>query len=412
MATILNMTQQTTQKITVKKTVLHIALLLTSLYIVSYLTRINYGAVISEIVSSEDIPKSLASLALTASAVTYGFGQLISGFFADRINPKKLILIGLLTTITTNLLIPVCRTPYQMAAVWSVNGLAQAFMWPPIIRIMAELFTAEDYKRTCALISCGASLGTIIVYVLAPVCIHFGGWRLIFFASALIAIIMSFVWIKKGPDISVSQNKKSDKNISFKLTPKIFWILSIIMLIIILQGILRDGVATWMPSYIAETFKMDNKISILTGVFLPLFSIAVVQFTIFLYKKIPAELLLTGLMFGAGVISAFALFATGNTSAIASVAFAAILNGSMHGVNTMMTCMIPPYFRKYGNISFMAGLLNFCTYIGSAVSGFGLALFAEKFGWHNTLLLWSFVALAGCLLCFSMTRTWNKFKNE
>lgn len=412
MATILNMTQQTTQKITVKKTVLHIALLLTSLYIVSYLTRINYGAVISEIVSSEDIPKSLASLALTASAVTYGFGQLISGFFADRINPKKLILIGLLTTITTNLLIPVCRTPYQMAAVWSVNGLAQAFMWPPIIRIMAELFTAEDYKRTCALISCGASLGTIIVYALAPVCIHFGGWRLIFFASALIAIIMSFVWIKKGPDISVSQNKKSDKNISFKLTPKIFWILSIIMLIIILQGILRDGVATWMPSYIAETFKMDNKISILTGVFLPFFSIAVVQFTIFLYKKIPAELLLTGLMFGAGVISAFALFATGNTSAIASVAFAAILNGSMHGVNTMMTCMIPPYFRKYGNISFMAGLLNFCTYIGSAVSGFGLALFAEKFGWHNALLLWSFVALAGCLLCFSMTRTWNKFKNE
>lgn len=412
MATILNMTQQTTQKITVKKTVLHIALLLTSLYIVSYLTRINYGAVISEIVSSEDIPKSLASLALTASAVTYGFGQLISGFFADRINPKKLILIGLLTTITTNLLIPVCRTPYQMAAVWSVNGLAQAFMWPPIIRIMAELFTAEDYKRTCALISCGASLGTIIVYALAPVCIHFGGWRLIFFASALIAIIMSFVWIKKGPDISVSQNKKSDKNISFKLTPKIFWILSIIMLIIILQGILRDGVATWMPSYIAETFKMDNKISILTGVFLPLFSIAVVQFTIFLYKKIPAELLLTGLMFGAGVISAFALFAAGNTSAIASVAFAAILNGSMHGVNTMMTCMIPPYFRKYGNISFMAGLLNFCTYIGSAVSGFGLALFAEKFGWHNALLLWSFVALAGCLLCFSMTRTWNKFKNE
>ena len=103
-------------------------------------------------------------------------------------------------------------------------------MWPPIIRIMAELFTAEDYKRTCALISCGASLGTIIVYALAPVCIHFGGWRLIFFASALIAIIMSFVWIKKGPDISVSQNKKSDKNISFKLTPKIFWILSIIVL--------------------------------------------------------------------------------------------------------------------------------------------------------------------------------------
>ena len=406
----LNTLQQNHGKIVDRMGLRHMSLLLTCLYIVSYLTRINYGAVISEIVLSENIPKSLASIALTASAVTYGFGQLISGFFTDRINPKKLILAGLLTTISMNLLIPLCHTPYQMAAAWSVNGLAQAFMWPPIVRIMAELFTAEDYKKTCALISCGASLGTIIVYAVAPVCIHLGGWKLIFFSSALIAAIMLFIWQRKGPDISVLKNKRDCRSTPFKLTPEIFSILIAIMLIITLQGILRDGVATWLPSYIAETFNIDNKISILTGVFLPLFSIAVVQFTIFLYKKLQSELYLTGLMFGAGVISAFALFAVGNISAIASVAFAAILNGSMHGVNTMMTCMIPPYFKKYGNMSFMAGLLNFCTYIGSAISGSGLALFSEKFGWNNTLLLWSFVALGGCLLCFSITRIWNNFK--
>ena len=218
--------------------------------------------------------------------------------------------------------------------------------------------------------------------------------------------------MKKCPNVSGSRDEKISKNGSFRLTPKIFGILAAIMFAIVLQGILRDGVSTWMPSYIAETFKLDNKISIFTGVFLPLFSIAVVQLTIFLYKKIPGELTLTGLMFGAGVISAFALYSTDNTSAVISVLFAAILSGSMHGVNTMMTCMIPPYFGKYGNISFMAGLLNFCTYIGSAASGFGLALFSENFGWHNTLLLWSMIALCGCLLCLSITRIWNKFKTE
>lgn len=405
--------QTAPQKITNKGAVRRLSLLLTCLYVVSYLTRINYGAVISEIVSSEGIQKSLASLALTASAVTYGFGQLISGFLGDRINPKKLIFIGLLTTISMNFLIPFCRTPYQMAAAWSINGLAQAFMWPPIVRIMTELFTAEDYKKSCALISCGSSIGTIIVYALAPVCIYISGWKSIFFCSAVIAVIMSVVWMKKCPNVSVSKPAVlKDKNTGFKFNTKIIGILSVTMLIIILQGILRDGVSTWMPSYITETFKLDNKISILTGVFLPLFSIAVVQLTIFLYKKIPSEFTLTGLMFGAGVISAFALYATDNTSAVISVLFAAILSGSMHGVNTMMTCMIPPYFGKYGNISFMAGLLNFCTYIGSAASGFGLALFSESFGWHNTLLLWSAIALGGCMLCFSVTKIWNKFKAE
>ena len=407
-----NAAQTAPQKITDKGAVWRLSLLLTCLYVVSYLTRINYGAVISEIVSSEGIQKSLASLALTASAVTYGFGQLASGFLGDRINPKKLIFIGLLTTISMNILIPFCQTPYQMTAAWSINGLAQAFMWPPIVRIMTELFTTEDYKKSCALISCGASIGTIIVYALAPLCIYVGGWKSIFFCSAAIAVIMSAVWMKKCPNVSGSHDEMVKSNGSFKLTVKIFWILAAIMLAIVLQGILRDGVSTWMPSYIAETFKLDNKISFFTGVFLPLFSIAVVQLTIFLYKKIPGELTLTGFMFGAGVISAFALYATDNTSAVISVLFAATLSGSMHGVNTMMTCMIPPYFGKYGNISFMAGLLNFCTYIGSAASGFGLALFSENFGWHNTLLLWSMIALCGCLLCLSITRIWNKFKIE
>ncbi len=404
-----------TQKVTEKGAVWRISLLLTCLYIVSYLTRINYGAVISEIVSAEGVQKSLASLALTASAITYGFGQLISGFLGDRVNPKRLIFTGLLTTIAMNILVPLCHSPYQTAAVWSVNGLAQAFMWPPIVKIMTELFTAEDYKKSCALISCGASIGTIIVYALAPVCIYLGGWKSIFFVSALIAAIMAAVWMKKCPAVSAPHGKTGkaySKGGSFGMTPKILCILSVTMLIIVLQGILRDGVSTWMPSYIADTFGLDNKISILTGVFLPLFSIGVVQLTIFLYKKIPAEFTLTGLMFGAGVVSAFALFACGNTSAAASVAFAAVLSGSMHGVNTMMTCMIPPYFGKYGNISFMAGLLNFGTYIGSAASGFGLALFSEKFGWNNTLLLWSMIALCGCLLCFAITRIWNKFKTE
>ena len=48
-------------------------------YFVSYISRINYGAVILEIERSEDISKVAASMAVTGSFITYGFGQLISG---------------------------------------------------------------------------------------------------------------------------------------------------------------------------------------------------------------------------------------------------------------------------------------------------------------------------------------------
>ena len=110
------------EKITDKKQIRNMTFLFMILYLISYLTRINYAAIISEIVIAEGIQKSVASLALTASAITYGIGQLLSGYMGDRIEPKKLIFGGLLTTLTTNLLITLCSSPYQMAVVWGING--------------------------------------------------------------------------------------------------------------------------------------------------------------------------------------------------------------------------------------------------------------------------------------------------
>ena len=49
-------------KITETHAVNRMILLFTSLYLISYVTRINYGAVIAELVSAEGIQKSLASL--------------------------------------------------------------------------------------------------------------------------------------------------------------------------------------------------------------------------------------------------------------------------------------------------------------------------------------------------------------
>ena len=111
-----------------KRQVTRLMLLFMTTYLISYLTRVNYAAVVTEIADAEGILRSVASLALTGSAVTYGVGQLLSGWLGDRIQPRTLVFCGLLTTLLTNLLIPLCGAAYQMTAVWCVNGLAQAFM--------------------------------------------------------------------------------------------------------------------------------------------------------------------------------------------------------------------------------------------------------------------------------------------
>ena len=118
-------------KLTDKKKINATILLFALTYMVSYMTRINFGAVISAIVEQTGMTKTMLSYAVTGSAITYGLGQILCGYIGDRISPKRLVFIGLLTTVCMNLLIPLCRNNVQMTVVWCINGLAQACMWPP-----------------------------------------------------------------------------------------------------------------------------------------------------------------------------------------------------------------------------------------------------------------------------------------
>lgn len=170
---------------------------------------------------------------------------------------------------------------------------------------------------------------------------------------------------------------------------------------------LREGITTWMPSFISESFHLSSSISILTGVILPLFSILIYNVTGVIYEKaVPNAIRLSALLFlaAAGVMTCAM-----TSSAALSAVLAAVIVGSMRGISLMMTCMVPPVFACHGKVSFISGLLNASTYAGSALSSCGIAFFAERFGWSSTVYLWSFIALAGALLCFSITRKWAAF---
>lgn len=383
-------------------------LLFTLTYMVSYMTRINFGAIISEMERATQISRSLLSMSLTGSFVTYGAGQIISGVLGDKFPPKKLITYGFLATIIMNLIIPLCQNPYQMLFVWCINGFAQAFMWPPLVKLATTIFSESEYKKAVAKISWGSSSGTIAVYLLSPVIISFFSWRGVFFFSAICGIIMMLVWNRSCADIRPEEKKeKEGKKTSNGVLFSPFMIS--IMVAIILQGMLRDGVTTWMPTYISETYNMSNLIAILTGVIMPVFSIICFQITTSIYtKKLKSPVLCGGVIFLAGAVSSLALLLLSGSVAFLSVLFCALLTGCMHGVNLMLICMLPAYFKKYGNVSTVSGVLNSCTYIGSAISTYGIALLSEKFSWSFTLFTWLLTAVVGTAICFLCVKPWNK----
>ena len=395
--------------LTDRKKVAGITWLFAITYMISYMTRINYGAVISEVVTDTGFSKSSLSMAVTGSFITYGAGQIVSGIIGDRISPKKLISAGLSVTLLMNLLMILCANPWQMLAVWCINGFAQSFMWPPMVRLMAVLLSQEDYKSVSTKVSWGSSFGTMAIYLVAPILISISGWRSIFVFSAVSAAAMIFAWNRFCPEIQMKTATASGVKKERSKSPLFTPVMLCIMAAIILMGMLRDGVTTWMPSYITETYHVSNAVSILTCVVLPIFGILCYQAANKLYsKRFSNPITCAALFFGVGAAAAAGLIlATGMTPTL-SVLFSGILTGCMHGVNLMLIAMVPAYFVRYGNVSTASGVLNACTYIGSAAFTYGVALLSEQLGWGVTLWIWLGIAVAGTVICFCCIRPWNK----
>ncbi len=379
-------------------------------YFASYLTRVNYSAVISEMVRDTGMSKAMLSMALTGSFFTYGIGQVVSGIMGDRISPKKLLLTGLLFSSLMNCLLPLCGNAYAMLGVWSVNGFAQAFMWPPLVKLMTVCLPEKEYQRGVVRASYGCSLATVVIYLLSPVVISWGGWQGVFFCCAGFGAIVALVWWLLCPESkpvvkTVAKEQKDRAGMKLLFCPMMLSI----MLAIALHGMLKDGVSTWMPSYISETYSVGNLIAILTGVVMPIFSVLSVEVASRVFRRFFTNpVACAASVFGVSSLCALLLVLLNSSNAAVSVVLFALLTGSMHGVNLMLISTIPPCFKKYNAVSTASGVLNACTYVGSAVSTYGIAVISEGFGWQFTLWLWVGIAVLACALCVLSIKPFRK----
>ena len=397
-----------------KREASQLCFLLTVVYMISYITRTNFGAIVSEIAASTGFGKSQLAMSLTGSFITYGIGQLFSGVLGDKVSPKKMVTIGLAVTVAINLLIPLCPNPWWMLGAWSMNGFAQAMMWPPIVRIITTAYSGDACKKTMTTVSSGGYGGTICIYLLAPLVIWLTGWKGVFIGSAIMGTAMLIVWQFAAKDVALETDHKQvnvrKTPVKLLLSPMMF----MVFLAIIMMGMLREGVSAWMPTFVSESFHLGNEISILTGVLLPVFSILCVRFADWLYRKIITHpLLCSSALFGVAALFAFVLYMFCQSNVAVSIFSFAALYGAINGVNLLLIGMIPPFFAKRGGVSTVSGVLNFFTYVGSAVSTYGIAALSEGIGWSKTIFIWVLIALAGGLICMVSIKPWKRtFGND
>jgi len=412
------------QKSKASRAALFFMFLCSAVYFTSYISRINYGAVIEAVVKDTGILRENAGLVSTTAFFTYGIGQLISGFIGDKIRPRLLIVIGMSVTAVCNIIMPIVSSAAPMMVLWGINGFAQAMFWPPMVRMMAENLDEHNYNRACIWVSVAASIATIIIYLLAALCTAVWSWRALFFISAGTAVLMAVIWQlfapkkdigkESTPDKQDSPDSKEEKAPEMKksVSKAIVLMMIPIAMAIIMQGILRDGVTTWLPSLISDTFKLPDSLSILLGMVLPIFSMISYNVSSKIEDKIGNELITSAVFFITAVASAGLLALFIDVSPALSVLLLALITGCMHGVNLMLISRVPRYFDKYGKISTVSGIVNAFTYVGSALATYIVPLIASHLTWSITALSWLAMAAVGALVCLVTVKTWSAFRRD
>lgn len=395
------------------------------IYFVSYFSRKDFAAVMAGMIAEGVIDKSDGGLIGMALFVCYGIGQLISGYLGDRIKPSHLILFGLSAAAASNLFMPLFESGAAMIFIWAVNGFAQAMLWPPIVRILSDNLEYEAFVRSNLIVTSSAHAATVILYLYVPLCLNFFDWKTVFFTATALAIFaisvftlaLIFVIPKdavKAPTPKVKSEASGESY--FRLISRAGIIP--VFLAIIMMGILRDGIETWLPTLYSEAFSRDAGESILISVALPIFAVISITAITALHKtpafknEVSGALILFAVAAAVAAPIVFLLSREEAVFRVVCLVFAAAVCAFMHGVNFLFISCLPGRFSRFGKAATTSGFCNAFTYVGAAVSSYGFAFISELFDWRGTVISWIIVAALGVIFTVISLKSYTRFIKE
>ena len=394
-------------------------------YFSTYIGRQNYTASMSEIIAAEGYLNRTCGLVGTGFFITYGLGQIISGFLGDRFSPKWMIFTGIFLSSLSNLSMCFLTSPEAMTAVWCLNGAAQSMTWSPLLRIFSEYLPQEEQKTACVNIATTYPAAVFLIYPLCSFLIYVSGWRMVFLVSGGFMLAVSLLWALgftrlEGlyPERERSCSRKSMDQCGtnaqdFRVTGNLILLLSLAGFLLTIQGALRDGVTGWVPSYLSNTYEVGTFIAIFATTFLPFINLFGVYFANLIYRKGKKnELETTVILFVISFFSILFLIIFEGVSLVLSLVFFAVTTSCMMGINVMLVSFIPSYFIRFGKVSTISGLLNSTVYIGSSLAVYGLGALADSVGWSFILKFLCMVAAAGILGSLICVPRWGKFLRE
>ena len=253
------------------------------MYTSVYLAKLNYNALLVEILKDLGGSKSAAGMVGSFFFFSYGIGQVVNGFLAKYMNEKYFITAGLFGSAVCNVLMCLAPSIGVMKYIWLLNGVVMSPLWCNVVKVQGKYIDEKNLPKALAMSGLTTPLGTAINYGVCALVAQFFPWRVSFWIAGGLMLAMSVLWYAVISDIEASagpvvQKKEEIETKEQQRIPiqKIGFAVVVMIVILFVTGALtqfvRDGLNSWVPSILYEVYKMPTTLSIALTLLMPLLS--------------------------------------------------------------------------------------------------------------------------------------------
>ena len=379
-------------------------------YTVAYLGRLNFNAYIEPIRDQLGASKTELGLVSSFFFFSYGAGQLFHGIMSKKYNTRYSVAVALIGSAAVNLSMSFFTNAAAMKYLWLLNGFFQSILWSSMIKSLADRLSDEMLPKAIVVMGTPPAIGTFIAYGMSALLSSAkASYKAVFCIPAIILAVTGTVWfIFMGKAESMSPAEKEKKENAeganrVSLTPVFVFGAVLLLLTAISNGFIKDGVTTWTPSILKERYGMNESLSILVTVILPLIAVAGAWFSTALHNKWKnSSALNAGLYLAESTVLLLVMLSAKSASLKSPVLLIVLFSISallMSAVNNIITSIIPLYMRKRISSGLLAGVLDTFCYVGSSLSTGLLGYISDKSSWNGVFLCLFIFGAAAFALC-------------
>nr|WP_296768883.1 MFS transporter [Rhodococcus sp. (in: high G+C Gram-positive bacteria)] len=198
-----------------------------------------------------NISFSQAGSLAAVGTFTYAIMQVPAGYLADRYDPKRLFVIGLIGVNLLSMMFATLDQYSLLVANQAVSGVFRALIFAPGLILMQKQFRPDRAATAMGLYVAGGFSSNILLNALGPILVDTLGWRWLFVLFSLSGLLVLSAFARLGDSVYRPPTKDAARGSALKalLKHRVVWVSGFIQFV---RLAVVTGVAFWLPSLLVD----------------------------------------------------------------------------------------------------------------------------------------------------------------